>query len=237
MKLTNAIKFRYQKLLKASGVYFALVFTIFLVGIIASFVYKKDTVSNFNYLSDFSDYTFYTTAILAFFFGICSYKTELKYFLQNGVSRRSIHLSFIASLFVNVITVLVNVALVAIVKAIAKASDKTSLKPSSFLTIMLVCCTFMCIGYFVSAFMYSVKPLNQIITVGVIILLFMLFVLIWHVKLQGSLIVLLLALYSFLFGSLTGFIYLGHLAAALTCIIVLTLSLSHIITLKAAVKK
>lgn len=237
MKLSNAVKYRYHKLLKATGVYYVLVATVFIVGVIASLVYKKDFNSNMQYLAVFSTYLFYLGGALAFFFGICSYKTEMKFFLQNGVSRRNIHLSFIASLFVNVVTLAVTVALNALFGKIAYGCLDGDLNLKTILTALLTYITLMSIGYFISSFVFSVKPINQIITAGVIAFIVLLFVLIWHVKLGGSLVVVYLAVCSFLFGSLTGFIHYGHLVAALMCVIAFSLSLAHIITLKAVVKK
>ncbi len=239
MKLGNAVKYRYKKLFKAAAVYFVLLCTVILAGLIASFISKTDRSINLVYVSDIAaNFSFYITVILSFFFGICSYKSDFKFLMQNGVSRQSIHLSFIASLLINAITVFINTVIAVIVCLIADTLGAEDVfYPKQFITLTLICCALMCIGYFISAFIYSVKSMHKIITAGVIALLFLLFVLFWHLKCQGSLLVILYAVYGFLFGSLTGFIYFGHLVAALLCLIAFNLSLSHIITLKAVIKK
>ena len=52
MKLGNAVKYRYKKLFKAAAVYFVLLCTVILAGLIASFISKTDRSINLIYVSE-----------------------------------------------------------------------------------------------------------------------------------------------------------------------------------------
>jgi len=101
MKLKTAVKYRYQKILKTSGIFYILMFEL----VIGSVIIKHVTKSDFAF-----DYFFpYVMWGFVFVLGIISYAGELNMFLQNGVSRQTIHKSFIALLPVNFIFALISV--------------------------------------------------------------------------------------------------------------------------------
>ncbi|MBE6828341.1 MAG: hypothetical protein E7514_07020 [Ruminococcaceae bacterium] len=230
MKLLNAVKFRYIKLLKLAAIFFVLILVMSVAALISG---HKDN-SSFEMLDAIYTYVYYLLGALAFIFGVISYKPELKLFLQNGISRQSIHLSFILSLAVNAVTVLAAMGLAAVF-SLATGSLNGIENPKPI--IILVCIAAMSIGYCLAAILYSLKPITKIIIVGALVFAVLMFVLIWIVKMQGDPSVLLYALYCFLFGSVTGFVYMGHLAIALICVTVINLSLSHIIINRAEIKK
>ena len=237
MKTVNAIKFRLSSLLKITLYFFLLIFAISLAALIAG-IKDRTAISNINAIYTYSGYLL---TVLAFFFGLCSYKTNFKFLLQNGVSRQHIHFSFIVSLIINAVTVLCNTLLYTVFFLLARAltgSDMLFEDGMAEKLIMIpVCIAIMSFGYLLAAFAYSTKTITKIITAGVIVFCLLMFVLFWIVGSEGDPMVILFAVYSFLFGSVTGFVYTSHLLAALCCVTVFCLSLSHIIINRAAIKR
>ena len=101
MKLKSAIKYRYNRMFKISAVFYILMLEL----VIGSFIIKGVTKSDFAFDTFFSVIMWAYTFIL----GFVSYTGEIDVLLQNGVSRQSIHKSFIALLPLNAVFAFVSV--------------------------------------------------------------------------------------------------------------------------------
>ncbi len=234
MKITGAVKYRYAKLLKPTGIFFILVLMISAVALILG---RADNTSK-TMIEGIYGFIYYLGILLAFILGIMSYKSDLKFLLQNGTSRQVIHGSFFLSLPVNLIIFAGTSCLYFVFRFVTRGQTAmTSLHPEILPLVILVCMTAMSFGYMISAFLFGTGIVTKGIVIGITALLAMLFELIFVLRMQGDPFVLLYATYCFLFGSLTGFIHAGHMAVACTLLITFCLSVSHIITNKAEVKR
>ena len=101
MKLKSAIKYRYSKIFKISAVFYILMLEL----VIGSFIIKAVNKSDYAFDTFFP----YIIVVFVFVLGILSYSGYMNMLLQNGVSRQSIHKSFIALLPVNFIFGLISV--------------------------------------------------------------------------------------------------------------------------------
>ena len=234
MKVTGAVRYRYAKLLKPTGIFFILVLMMSVVALILG---KTDNSSK-TMIEGIYNFSYYVGIFLAFILGIISYKSDLKFLLQNGTSRQIIHGSFVLSLPINLL-IFAGISCLHLVFKLVTRGQSGSIAPQAvgLPIIILVCMTAMSFGYMISAFIYGTKLVTKGVVIGVIALLAMLFELIYVLKMQGDPIVLIYATYCFMFGSLTGFVHLGHMALACILLTTICLSVSHIITNKAEVKK
>lgn len=233
MKTIISAKFRYSEMLKVVLIYFIMLIAVSISALISG-IHDKTAVSNIDavYL-----YSYYLTGFLAFFIGICSYKSQLRLLLQNGVSREHIHYSFLLFLPINILLYLVNTALdFAFVHLSYLSSEAPVNWQPAPAVLILVFCAAMSIGYMISAFIYGTRGITKIITAAVLVLL-ILFLIIHSMRIGGSVEIALVAIYCFLFGSVTGFVYFWHLALALVSVILFSMSVSHIITSRSTVKK
>ncbi len=238
MKTLSAIKFRLSELYMPTVVYVLLLFMASLAALIAGAIDKSGNVAEMN-VDQVYAFSYYGTGFVAFLLGIISYKTHFKFLLQNGVSRQHIHLSFICSLVYAVLLYIENAGFHFLFSYVAHLTAKTDAPfnvniPSEVL--ILVYATLMCVGYLASCFIYSTKPLTKIITASAAVLAVLIFIL-RMVQLDGQAEIAIVAVYCFIFGSVSGYIYTWHVAAAMLTVILFCLSVSHMITLKATVKK
>lgn len=95
--MKNAVLYRYQKLLKILGICCVLFLTICIAITISG--WKEHGLPNgTQYLSYGASIISFSSFAVALLFGMLSYDSDLKFFLQNSVTRQQAHLSFICVL-------------------------------------------------------------------------------------------------------------------------------------------
>ncbi len=90
MKIKSALKYRYKKNLRLIGVFYL----AFVVITFVAFMTKRLYPYSYKAYEDGVDIFYYMTAIFLIVMGFLSFKDELKFFVQNGITREQCHKSF-----------------------------------------------------------------------------------------------------------------------------------------------
>lgn len=255
MKLKAAVLYRYDKYLKVIGLFCGLL----LIPIIGALIATK--MNNYEVFYRESFYMFALCAILSFAFGITSYKPVFKFFLQNGVSRQSTHISFVLSLPIGIILALIesvyhNVCCRISEAIVTNTGDRGAwfdLFSKTFnyngsavkifiLRVVVEALAFMMLlslGYLLSAIFSGMKPFYKILVIAVLVVLIILSFIISSITdsyASMGLPTWLAFLSFFAFGGIASF-YIDHFIAAMIILTVLFTSISHLLIRKAIIRK
>ena len=255
MKLKAAVLYRYQKYLKAIGLFCGLLF----IPVIGALIATK--MNNYEIFTRDSFYMFVLCAILSFIIGITSYKPVFKFFLQNGVSRQSTHLSFILSLPLGIVLAFAeSVYHNVFVRVSEMLTDSTGVKTAWYdffsrsfnyngsplkifvLRVVIGSLAFMMLmsfGYLMSAIFSGMKPFYKlIVSVVLVVLIILSFVLSSVTDSYASMgMPTWLAFIAFFALGGIGSYYVDHYIAAMIILTVLFTSVSHLLIRKAIVRK
>lgn len=243
MNFKYAVLYRYERLAKLSGIVYLLTAVPCIGLIVSNFIYKE------NYYNLVSTVILFVTLTLSLVFGVTSYEGDLKFFLQNGITRQQTHLSFIATLPICLIISFIERALSYILSIILNKTssyDKVDHLfadyfscSKNFINDMLigalVLITLMSLTYMIKCIVKSFKPLILILIAVVLVVIVGIDLTMYSLGKKSSPELYYLPQLFFL-GSFYGERLLRHFIASLTIVNVFTLSVSHIITLKLPVK-
>lgn len=243
MNLRNAILYRYERLAKLSGVVYLLMAVPCIIIIISSFFYKE------NIYNIVETIILFVSLTLPLIFGVTSYEGDLKFFLQNGVTRQQAHWSFVATLPICLAVSFFERVFCYIMSAfLNKTADYEKVNHlfadyfssgKNFINDMLigaaVFITLMSIAYMIKCMVKSFKPVTLILIVVALVVIIGVDI---ATNYTGKTLVpeLYYVPQLFFLGSVYGERLLGHFIASLTIVNIFTLSVSHIITLKLPIK-
>ncbi|MCR4563139.1 MAG: hypothetical protein K5755_00660 [Clostridiales bacterium] len=254
MKLKTAVKYRYQKILKTAGIFYILMLELVIGSVIIRYVTKSDYA--------FDD--FFSVIMWGFVFvlGIISYAGELNMFLQNGVSRQTVHKSFIALLPVNFLFAAVSVIYDYIDFLVTKKinpkvgeagffsshtpSGVNFRMPSSAFKQILICILLvaafyiliMTFGYLLGSISRSMKLFYKVLLGAILIAVAVLGIVLYDYFSIEWYDYIIMGLRSFFLGSyLAVYGRMGNFITALIILCVINLSVSHLLVNRATVKK
>lgn len=255
MKLKAAVLYRYERYLKAIALFCGLL----LIPIIGALIATK--MNNYEIFYRDSVIMFALCAIMSFIFGVTSYKPVFKFFLQNGVSRQSTHLSFVLSLPIGIVLALAESVYHNVCARVSEAlTSGTADKVAWFdmfsrvfnyngsaikifvLRVIIGSLAFMMLmsfGYLMSAIFSGMKPFYKlIVSVVLVVLIILSFVISTVTDSYASMgMPTWLAFVAFFALGGIGSYYIDHYIAAMIILIVLFTSISHLLIRKAIVRK
>lgn len=255
MKLKAAVLYRYDKYLKAIGLFCGLL----LIPAIGALIATK--MNNYEIFYRGSFYMFALCAILSFVFGVTSYKPVFKFFLQNGVSRQSTHISFVLSLPIGVVLALAESIYHNVCVRISEALISSTVNKKAWfdmfsttfnyngsavkifiLRVIIGALAFMMLmsfGYLMSAIFSGMKPFYKlIVSVVLVVLIILSFVISSVTDSYASMgMPTWLAFLAFFALGGIGSYYIDHYIAAMIILTVLFTSISHLLIRKAIIRK
>ena len=250
MKLKSAVKYRYKKIFKISAIFYILMLEL----VIGSFIIRAVTKSNYA-LDNFFPYIMYG---FTFGIGAASYSKELNLFLQNGVSRQHIHLSFLVLLPINlafaVISVLDDLMFWLVDRAsnplvdyysthafhfiVFKYPESLALKILIDIVLVTLCyATLMSYGYMAGAIIRSMRTFYKVIVCVIIVVIGALLYVINQVD-NTIIEELFLTLRAFLGGNCYAeYGYVSNFIVALIICISICVAIAHLLIRKATLKR
>lgn len=255
MKLKTAIWYRYEKYLKIMGLFFGLLIIPVVGGLVAS------RLNNYEIFVPDAPFLFVLCCIMSFVFGVTSYKSVLKFFLQNGVSRQSAHMSFLMSLPIGVILAVAESIVHTVVTCISELTVNGQVTNAGHTDIFshfffyqggmlkifiyriiieaLAFMMLLSLGYLISAIFSSMKPFYKLIVVIVLTATIIFSFIISAISDSYASLGIpnwLAFLCFFVFGGIGSF-YMSHFVASMIILTVLFSSISQLIIRKAVIRK
>ncbi len=250
MKLKSAVKYRFFKTAKITGIFYALMFEL----LIGAFIIRGVTRTNTG-IEDFFPFIMY---IFTFVLGLNAYSKELDMFLQNGITRQCSHYSFIALLPINLVYGLISTLTDYLFFRVDTASDpKTeffsshclgagfkmpdSMISQIFLYTVMVAFIYtlsMAFGYMIGSLSRSMKLFYKVLFGTVLVAVFIFFVTLWQLYNPDWFETIAIILRTFFLG--VGTSPFGRTTNFIIATLVLStvnLSVAHLLIRKSTIKK
>ncbi len=174
MKIKQSMRYQLHEFVIRAGVFYLVIVSLFLLSLIAQFLIFRGTSVNFTMSG-----TETTTTIFLLVMGLNSFKPPLRLYVQNGLSRRTLVVSFAlsAACFAAAMALIDSIFPLIFRSSLGYSSIFAGIYDSTGLLSILWSMAFnfmaLCCGFFISSLYYRMNKLAKVlVSVGVPLVLF-----------------------------------------------------------------